>query len=374
VLARPHPALLDLAAGRPVRPIDDPDGLLTSARAHRMAGLLLTRLQSGDPTFAGVDQEVVIGEGVVVKAHTRRLWKALADVAARLGSVGVSFAVLKGITAEVRWYDRLGERQCSDLDLLLAPDDVARVEAVVDALHPRYRLRNQLGMRVEQGLQQGVTLRVDGVSVDLHLDALKLGIPARATRMIWDRTVPFPLTDGREVRILDAEAQLFHFLMHLCKDGFPFLLGYVDVVRIVEREQLDWAAIKSMASADGLDATAALTLDAVFDTLSLPSPRPKLASYRGSTTWRLLYPRALRLRGEQTALHRPGRLLLLPLTMRGRRREVMRWLCERLFPRRSSVAALYPDQRTSYGALFRTRARARIDRWRDRRELTRRSG
>lgn len=362
MLARPHPALLDLAAGRPSRPVDDPRRLLASARDHRMTGLVLTRIQSDDPAFAGVDRELVTGEGVMVKAHTRKLWEILADVQTRLGSVGVTVAVLKGVTAEARWYDRIGERHCSDLDLLLAPNDVAHVEDVVDALDPRYRLRNQLKERVDQGLQQGVTLRVDGVNVDLHLDPLKLGIPARAAHLIWDHTVPYRLPGRGEVRVLDAEAQLFHFLVHLCKDGFPYLLNYADIARIVQRESLDWQAIAHLSRADGLEGVIAQTLDAVFATLLLPTPSRSLDAQTRSLTWRVLYPPERRLNGEATSRHRPRRLLLLPFAMRGRRREVLRWFRRRILPPRSAVATLYPRSSGSYLASARSRARAAIRR------------
>jgi hypothetical protein len=52
---------------------------------------------------------------------------------------------------------------CCDLDLLLSPADLER----------------------------------NGVPIDLHWDILKLGIPSRNRRAIWDRTVRYSSPDGR---------------------------------------------------------------------------------------------------------------------------------------------------------------------------------
>lgn len=38
-MARPHPSLIDIAAARPVAPVDDPSHFVVSAAEHRMAGL-----------------------------------------------------------------------------------------------------------------------------------------------------------------------------------------------------------------------------------------------------------------------------------------------------------------------------------------------
>jgi hypothetical protein len=40
-MARPHPALIDIAAGRAVGPVDDEAAFVESALKHRLAGLAL---------------------------------------------------------------------------------------------------------------------------------------------------------------------------------------------------------------------------------------------------------------------------------------------------------------------------------------------
>ena len=139
-------------------------------------------------------------------------------------------------------------------------------------MDPSYPFRNGLRQRIEEGIQHGCALSFDGVAIDIHTEVPKLGVRSRTADLVWSRTVPYQFEGGPTVLVLDPEAQLFSFLTHLLKDRLPVLFGFVDVVRIVDREEIDWDFVAAVARADGLEAPLRMTLDTVFDHLERPRP------------------------------------------------------------------------------------------------------
>ena len=344
-MAKPHPALIDIAADRSAASVVDPDALLRSADEHCMSSLLWSRVCAGEievPRDLGL---ILASRATLTRNRNLEMERTLGAVVTRLEERGITVATFKGVTAERRWYDRVGDRPCRDVDLLLAPKDLDRVDEVVDALEPTYPFRTGLRRRIEEGIQQGWTLSFDGVGIDVHAELPKLGVPSRTTELVWGRTVPFQLASGRTVLVLDPEAQLFSFLTHLIKDRIPVLLGFVDVARIVDRSELDWDAVADLARADGLEVPLRMTLDAVLAQLGLPGPRGRRRMRRGAApAWRVLCRPGVMFQGRTMYEHRPRRLLLMPLVISGRRWEVTRWLLRRAFPPAHVVPALYGDR------------------------------
>ena len=311
-MARPHPALLELAAGRPLPTTPtDVEWLMRSALEHHMNGLLWTRARAGELDAGSQWREALAGLDVVTRARHRRIWEVLASIRTRLNGLGIEFAVLKGVPAEARWYDRVGERPCRDLDLLLSPAHLHRVGEVLDDLHPGHPLRDSYQAMFDRGIACSLDLEVEGVAVDLHVELFKLGPPCRDPERLWAHTVPYPLADGTEVLVLDAELSLVHFLVHLSKDSFCWLLGFADVARILERETLDWDGIERLVADAGLDAPVWGGVSAVADTLGLRTPRPPSRDWRGRL-WSLIWRPSVRLGGDAGWVRHRHRPLWLP--------------------------------------------------------------
>src|SRR5439155_18771565 len=113
-------------------------------------------------------RRTLVEDDLVFAARRRRLWSALASVAEQVQSLGIEVATVKGVTAEARWYDRPGERPCSDLDLFVGPADVDRAAEIVAILQPDHPLRRDVGWLAREQRLQNVDLRVGDVAVDLH--------------------------------------------------------------------------------------------------------------------------------------------------------------------------------------------------------------
>ncbi|MCP3975324.1 MAG: hypothetical protein GY720_12640, partial [bacterium] len=58
-MARPHPSLYDIAAGRAVRPVAESEAFVESAVEHRMAGLALWAAAQSDFGLDAVGKQVL---------------------------------------------------------------------------------------------------------------------------------------------------------------------------------------------------------------------------------------------------------------------------------------------------------------------------
>lgn len=309
-----------------------------------MTGLLWSRVEAGESATDAQWRGELAREMLLIRAHQRRLWEALASVKRRLESMGVEVATAKGVTAEARWFDRLGERPCIDIDLVVSPIHLHRVGEIVGELNPEHPLRDEVQGLIDRGMIQSVDIKVEGgVWLDIHADILKFEIPTRQRELIWERTIPFPLADGSTVRVLDSETSLIEFLLHLNKDRFRYLLGYVDVARILERENLDWDYINRFLRTEGLEAHAYLSLEAVTSTLGMPSlPQPAISPWR-ALLWRALWRPSLRLQGDVGFLRFQRRQFLIPLMARHRFGEALPRLWQRLVPPPELLAYTHPE-------------------------------
>jgi hypothetical protein len=333
-------ALLDLAAGRHPSSVPLDDNLLRVAADHNMTGLLWSWAQH-QPVDSGLKARLAI-QDLAEQAHLARVWRLLEFCASRLASAGIEVATIKGVTTEARWYRRTGERPCIDVDLLLAPHQLGRVAEVIDLIEPKHPWAAHATELAVTGRIQSVTMHVDGLEVDLHLDLLKLGVPTIQSDVIWRRTIPYELPDGRSIRVLDDTTALLHLLVHLNKDRFQRLLGFADIARIVGAGTVDWRLLESMARVEGIEVAVSRSLEVVLEMLQLPWPG-EVTRHRGSRTlaWNIIWRSSVRLRGTEGRLRFRRRQDLITLLARGRAVEATKWWLVSLWPPRPTVVARY---------------------------------
>jgi hypothetical protein len=341
------PLLYDLAAGR-----DDPSAsvdahVISLAWEHRMTGLLWTWAREH---LADVEMKTGLAQhDLHVQAHLGRVWEVLEASVTRLTAAGIEVATIKGVTSEARWYDRRGERPCSDVDLLLSPHQLDRVAEAVRLIEPDHPWVSHVTSMAANGRIQAVTTHLDGLEVDLHLDLLKLGMPTRQSTEMWELTTPYSLPGGGSVRVLDDTTALLHLLVHLNKDRFQRLLGYADIVRIIATGRVDWARLERFARGEGISMSAFRTLEVVLDELSLPWPvelqRP--SGFR-ARIWNLIWREGIRLRGTEGRLRFRRRQDWISFLARGRRVEALRWWLRDVWPPGPIVAAHYAHIRGPY--------------------------
>lgn len=329
-MSPPHPALLDLVAGRPLGTITDEAALLASAGEHRMVGALIAAVGAGRARL-GVESTTTLGVWDLAERRSHlHLWKVLDEVQRRLEPIGVEVAVLKGIATEARWYDALGERVATDLDVLMDPAALPEVADVIRRLEDGTGPIDTAAELVARGQLQHVDLVVDGVQVDLHFDPLKLGMATRCLQQVWSGTEVLATPQG-DIRVLAPEVELVLLLLHQNKDGFAYLGPMLDVKRLVQRAELDWGTLRSFVTNQGLEVPVWSSLGAVAEVVGLDLELSPVSGPRAAV-WRRLWHR--RLGGHEARETAPGRQRALPLVVRGRGPESIRALRRELVPQR----------------------------------------
>lgn len=335
-MTRPTPELLRLARTGQLGDFADENALLASAVEHRMDGLLWSALGDDPDRGSGRWRREVAGGDLINRRRNEANWRGLRAATESASSIGIALGTVKGVTAEARWYDRLGDRPSGDLDLVMAPSDLPRAPELIELLQPGRALGLDLRPYVLSGVLQSIELRTSsGVAIDLHFDLLKLGLPSREPLLLWEHVVPYETEDGTRVLVPDAELALLQLLLHLTKDRFRTLLGFVDAQRIIEREDIDWNLFHLLAKSQGLDnevAHALAVVDRVVPVgLELEPSRLGVADLVWGFAWRP----SIRLRGHDAVHRYRQRQELLPFLARGRKREALHyWLRRRALPPR----------------------------------------
>lgn len=336
-MAHPDSLLLEIAAGRPIEGRRGAPGLVESAIEHRMTGLLWSAVLRGDVELAPGERARLSTIDMANRLRERQIEIALSEAVRRVAALDIELATFKGVSAAWRWYERPGERPTSDLDLLLDPHDRLRLAEIIRALDPGSELLSEQG---ERGLldlfthEQAINVELDAdlgaqtwsgepVTIDLHVDLLKYGIPGRQGDEIWARTHLIEAPHGGTVRVLDPEIALVHLLLHMNRDRFAYLIAYADVARLLQREPIDWSYVYEFVAREGLEVPVYASLDAVAETLGISVPaHPPIGGWRAALWKRLWNPR-VRLQGRdgQTGIRRRRRCI--PVMARGRAIEGM---------------------------------------------------
>ena len=195
---------------------------------------------------------------------------ALREVDTLLERGGVTYAVMKGAATRELIYDDPALRTCSDIDILVAPDQ--RIEAARILIASGYKLEVDPGVASHE-----VVLSKDIVAIDLHWDILRPG----RTRV--------PVTDGLLARrqkhdgwwMLSDNDSLFLMLVHAAvakhvSTSQTGLHRVADIALWWQRREVDWPSVRTQLSEHGLK-TAAWTVLSWVQMLSADSFSPALS-------------------------------------------------------------------------------------------------
>ncbi|MEZ5409724.1 MAG: nucleotidyltransferase family protein [Acidimicrobiales bacterium] len=350
-MPRPLPPLIDIAAGRPA---EARVSLVASAVEHRMTGLLLTAYQAGRIDLPDEDVTSLVAADLATAARHTELWGVLTLTLQRLAEIGIEALAIKGVTNERRWYARTGERPCSDVDIVLAPHCVDRVDEALAVLAPHLPFIEEATALVRQRRLQHVHFTLSDASVDLHLDPLKLGMWTRQPELWWSTTRTVAAPDSTEVRVLAPEIALVSALTHLNKDRFAYLGAYAEVALIMDDADLDWARLVGFVEAEGLDVPVWASLTEVVDRLGLRPPRalPDPGGWQ-RRLWEGVWPAERRLGGDDARSRGRKRQLMIPVTSRGRSGDAVAEFRRSLLPPRGLFAVHADGAASGHGYLRR---------------------
>ena len=260
-----------------------PDGVDSAAfgeslTRHRVGAFLQHRL-AGDVRAALPDP---VREQLTATARrTARLALVrsaeLVRIARLFASAGIPFLSVKGPLLARSLYGDVGARHAGDLDLLIAPEQLAPADAVLRAagcrrsqpdfeLTPRQwreyqRLRHEFeyfndttGVRIE------VEWRLEGLGRQAFDEWLKLG--ARET------------LGGIELARLPAETEALYLFVHGAGHEWFRLFWLVDVARLLARGGVDWPQVMRTARACGVESSVwqgARLVETLFEPVRVPA-------------------------------------------------------------------------------------------------------
>ncbi|PWC88103.1 hypothetical protein TSH100_08480 [Azospirillum sp. TSH100] len=233
----------------------DWDLLVTCVRHHRL-DLLMTSLLNSE---AGIPDSVRAAlKDNERTARTMALQRAgeLARVARRFGGAGIDMLALKGPALSAQIHGHLFGRVCSDLDLLIRPDDEEGAR----------RLLAELGYGGTDAdvlvCQNAVTLRhaVTGAMIDLHT---RMGedeglVPTGAFRP-FETAVEMQIA-GVRVRTLAPPAAMAYAAYHGAHHHWCRLQWLADIAAATRLAELDWNAIAEIARRAGTERHLLLSL------------------------------------------------------------------------------------------------------------------
>ena len=338
-MSEPHPALFDLAARRPLPDDLDPAGLLESSIDHRVTGLLALRPPS---SMDEIDRAHLRGVQAAMWAQNTSLRHRLSEILAIASSLGIRVAVMKGVVAEQLWYDTVGERVASDLDVVVDTSNIAAVIDFVTELDPSNRILPYLPAFLRDRCVQSADLQFRDTAVDLHFDPLKLEIlRMRGQDRFWSclRSVDM---DGYTAEAPSASHALVLSLLHTMRDRFRWIGAYAEVARIVKDPDLDWDEVERFAKDEGLLAPVAFALDRVTSGLRLPS-QPDL-THSKSMMVSTLWPRHRALQGTPDVSPPRRSTLKLAAMSRGRSGSAIVGWGRRIFPPKILLDYYHPGR------------------------------
>jgi hypothetical protein len=271
--ARPLPdASVDAALGEAIARGVEWDALLALAEANRMLPLAHRALagRADVPETVRSRLRIVFAENgrqaLALAAELRRL-------VAALQGAGVRALAYKGPALAMRAYGHLALRTYSDLDLLVAPDDVPAAARVLSAAG--YQSAHRL-----TPAQDAAFRRTDGdypyhhprtavlVELHCHVSSLRFGVPLATERLIA-RARPVPIGGGGV--LAPADDDLFLALcVHGAKHRWARLEWLAAAAALAVRAALDLDALLVRAAEVGARRTVLLALVLMRDALALP--------------------------------------------------------------------------------------------------------
>jgi hypothetical protein len=346
--------VVGLALGRPPDRDEtlDPD-LAAICSEHRVAPFVLETLVS-----AGRADDPAARFLAAVDLHVRHRYtlaeRELGRVLAAAASVGLDPCLLKGIANAERWFPAdPSARYASDLDLFVPPDQLGRVDALVDALEPGHRLHGLAAGLMRNGVLPDIPIRGSHVLIELHANPWSLPAPPDALHDLWSRTEHAVTRHGTAIRRLDPTAALLQAIVNSAKDNHAYLLQVVEIARACADPAIDWDRLVATVRRYRWD-------DVIGDALGWIAgigavepgtiPADALALGGSATGTRLLAriaPRADRL-GGLDAWRRAQRFCKLDLAVPGSRAQAILAIAGRTFSPPALIAAYAPDLRGPY--------------------------
>ena len=219
--------------------------LLTSAARHGLLAAVAGRLPPDDPALRRRFERLAAG----ARLRDARLRAVLEEVLGLLGAAGIAPVALKGPALADRVYPDPALRAATDLDLLVAGQDLARAADALAAAGFRRDppLRDAYSRAEHHHLHLH---RAPDADVELHFRATSAFGAVIPTAELLARAIPHRTARGTPLLVLAPEDELVTLSVHAAAHVFERGGWLLDLALLVERiAGLDWAEIARRAEA-----------------------------------------------------------------------------------------------------------------------------
>ena len=281
-------------------------------------------------------------------ATTMLLRFALGRVLGALNETGTDVMVLKGPVLTALVYDDPNSRPCGDIDLFCRESDFGTVHNCLTSLGYVTEAPVTLPPRVSEKETYFERHFVDpksNVHIELHVDAMKLGVRPVDVESIWNRAIRVEI-DGKPTLALGIEDQIVSLSVHLHRHGFTRLIWFKDIDLIIRKysEQIDWNVIVNLANSEGAGSSLWYTFKYLKKMLDTPIDEGVVRRLQPSLMMRQIYNRVwpesdivnldnhTKRRAVQFSVLESWRGMIPSLFLMGRRREKMGIMLKRKLP------------------------------------------
>ncbi len=190
-----------------------------------------------------------------------------------LGERGITVIVVKGVGLGERLYGGIGRRHVGDIDLLVATKDVAEADRALRAAGLR-RTRPDFELTARQ-LQEYIRIKPEFEYVKPR--------PAQRIELLW-RPENLPALDdirscalprnlaGQTVLTLPPELELVYLFQHGARHGWFRLFWLVDIARMFQQNEADWAMVAATARVQGAERSMYQAAVLCASLLDVPAP------------------------------------------------------------------------------------------------------
>lgn len=215
------------------------------ARHHKVLPLLYHRLTK-------IDNSVVEKEGMgrlqsIYRYNATRNLKLsvnLHRVLELLAREGIEVIVFKGPALAVRAYDDLSHRTFADLDLLIRPEDFAKIYDTMTTAGFRSPVPlDKKKMRYWQSFRRNLDFNDDISGFDFHQQLIQGPKKFSLKEKTWQNKCTGQLLT-RDISLLSPEHSLFSLCLHGIKENWSFLRSLSDIAHLLARHpHLNWNSL-----------------------------------------------------------------------------------------------------------------------------------
>ena len=195
----------------------------------------------------------------------------LVRLARHFADSGIPVASVKGPLLALQLYGELGQRHAGDIDLLVAPDDVERADALLKAqgyerTEPDFEL-TPLQFRQFRRFKRDAEYvsRESGIRLELGWRLFHVAESCRADFEWRDFA-------GQKIAVLKPEDNALYLFVHGARHGWFRLFWLVDVSLLLADSRVDWPAAAATARRLGLERSVSQGAALAGELLGAPVP------------------------------------------------------------------------------------------------------